>query len=202
MVARTGEPSAPPRRRSGLFLALPLIVFVALAGVLLLRLFGGDPSRIPSALIGKEVPAFSLPPVAGLVRDGAPVPGLSSADLKGRVTVVNVWASWCGPCRIEHPLLMELARDPAVRLVGINYKDDPENARRFLGGLGNPYAAVGSDREGRAAIDWGVYGVPETFVVGPDGKIALKHVGPLSEDAVEKTLKPAIATAAGKPSGS
>jgi cytochrome c biogenesis protein CcmG/thiol:disulfide interchange protein DsbE len=198
VVAETGQPAA--RRRSGLFLALPLIVFIALAALLLLRLFGGDPSKIPSALIGKEVPAFSLPPVAGLLRDGAPVPGLASADLQGRVTVVNVWASWCGPCRIEHPLLMALASDPAIRLVGINYKDDPENARRFLGGLGNPYAAVGADREGRIAIDWGVYGVPETFVVGPDGRIAYKHVGPLSAEAVATLLKPAIA-AAGKPGG-
>ncbi len=196
MVADTGQQQAGPRR-SGLFLALPLIVFAALAVLLLVRLFGGDPGKIPSALIGKEVPAFSLPAVPGLVRDGAPVPGLSSADLKGRVTVVNVWASWCGPCRIEHPLLMELATDPAIRLVGINYKDDPENARRFLGGLGNPYAAVGADTAGRTAIDWGVYGVPETFVVGPDGRIALKHVGPLSEEAVATVLKPAI-TAAGR----
>lgn len=199
MVAETGQPAAAASRRSGLFLALPLIVFSALAVLLLLRLFGGDPSTIPSALIGKEVPAFSLPPVAGLVRAGTPVAGLASADLKGRVTVVNVWASWCGPCRIEHPLLMALAADPAIRVVGINYKDDPENARRFLGGLGNPYAAVGADREGRTAIDWGVYGVPETFVIGPDGKIALKHVGPLSEAAVATVLKPAIAAAAKTP---
>jgi cytochrome c biogenesis protein CcmG/thiol:disulfide interchange protein DsbE len=199
MVADTGQQAAP-RRRSGLFLALPLIVFAGLAVLLLVRLFGGDPGKIPSALIGKEVPAFSLPPVAGLVRNGAPVPGLSAADLRGRVTVVNVWASWCGPCRIEHPLLMELATDPAIRLVGINYKDDPENARRFLGGLGNPYAAVGADTAGRTAIDWGVYGVPETFVVGPDGKIALKHVGPLSPEALAQVLKPAI-KAAGKTGG-
>ena len=199
MVAETGQ-GARARPRSGLVLALPLIVFIALAALLLLRLFGGDPSKIPSALIGREVPAFALPPVAGLVREGAPVPGVSSADLKGRVTVVNVWASWCGPCRIEHPLLMALAGDPAIRLVGINYKDDPENARRFLGGLGNPYAAVGADREGRTAIDWGVYGVPETFVVGPDGRIAYKHVGPLSPEAVATALKPAI-EAAGKTGG-
>jgi cytochrome c biogenesis protein CcmG, thiol:disulfide interchange protein DsbE len=192
------EASTAPekRRRSGLFLALPLIVFAVLAALLLARLFGGDPSRIPSALIGKPVPDFTLPPVAGLVRDGAPVPGLAAADLKGRVSVVNVWASWCGPCRYEHPLLMELAKNPAIRLVGLNYKDDPENARRFLGGLGNPYAAVGADTAGRTAIDWGVYGVPETFVVAPDGTIALKHVGPLTEEAIERVLKPAIAKAA------
>ena len=108
------------------------------------------------------------------------MPGLSDADLKGRVTVVNVWASWCGPCRQEHPLLVELAKDPSIRVVGINQRDDPDNARRFLGALGNPYAAVGTDPKGRASIDWGVYGVPETFIVGPDGTIRHKHIGPLT----------------------
>jgi cytochrome c biogenesis protein CcmG, thiol:disulfide interchange protein DsbE len=117
--------------------------------------------------------------VPGLTEGGNPVPGLSDADLKGRVTVVNVWASWCVPCRQEHPALVELAKDPAVRVVGINYKDSPDNARRFLRELGNPFAAIGADSSGRAAIDWGVYGVPETFVVGPDGTIRHKHIGPL-----------------------
>ena len=112
------------------------------------------------------------------------MPGLSGDDLKGGVTVVNVWASWCAPCRQEHPLLMDLAKNPAVRVVGINYKDNPENARRFLGALGNPFAAVGGDPSGRAAIDWGVYGVPETFVVGPDGAIRHKHIGPLTPEAM------------------
>jgi cytochrome c biogenesis protein CcmG/thiol:disulfide interchange protein DsbE len=159
---------------------LPVLVFAALAALFLLRLYSGDPSRVPSALIGRPVPDFALPPVAGLAAAGQPVPGLSSADLKGgKATLVNVWASWCAPCRQEHPALTELAKDASIRLVGVNYKDNPENARRFLGQLGNPFAAVGADPNGRAAIDWGVYGVPETFVVAPDGTIRYKHIGPI-----------------------
>ncbi len=158
---------------------LPVVVFAALALLFLIRLYAGDPSRVPSALIGRPVPAFALEPLPGLTQAGQPVPGLSQTDLQGGVTVVNVWASWCGPCRQEHPTLVELAKNPAIRVVGINYKDNPENARRFLGALGNPFAAVGVDSTGRAAIDWGVYGVPETFVVGPDGTIRYKHIGPL-----------------------
>src|SRR5215218_6335429 len=163
---------------------LPVIVFTALAALFLLRLYAGDPSKVPSALIGRPAPAFALAPLPGLTRDGAAVPGLSGDDLKGGVTIVNVWASWCAPCRQEHPLLMDLAKNPAVRVVGVNYKDNPENARRFLGALGNPFAAVGVDPSGRAAIDWGVYGVPETFVVGPDGAIRQKHIGPLTPEAM------------------
>jgi cytochrome c biogenesis protein CcmG/thiol:disulfide interchange protein DsbE len=148
-------------------------------------------------LIGKPVPEFTLAPLEGLLRDGKPVAGLASADLKGdKVTVVNVWASWCTPCRAEHPLLIALAKDPRVRLVGINYKDSTENTRRFLGALGNPFAAVGVDQSGRSAIDWGVYGVPETFVVSRDGIIRHKHVGPLSEEALVGSIATAISTAA------
>lgn len=106
------------------------------------------------------------------------------AALRGHPVVVNVWASWCGPCRQEHPLLVELAKDPSIRVVGINQRDDPDNARRFLGALGNPYAAVGLDPKGRASIDWGVYGVPETFIVGPDGTIRHKHIGPLTAETM------------------
>jgi cytochrome c biogenesis protein CcmG, thiol:disulfide interchange protein DsbE len=158
---------------------LPVLVFSALALLFLVRLYAGDPSKVPSALIGRPVPSFALEPLPGLTQAGQPVPGLTDADLKGRVTIVNVWASWCGPCRQEHPALIELSKDPAVRVVGINYKDNPENARRFLGALGNPFAAVGVDSGGRAALDWGVTGVPETFVIGPDGTIRHKHIGPL-----------------------
>jgi cytochrome c biogenesis protein CcmG/thiol:disulfide interchange protein DsbE len=158
---------------------LPVVVFSALALLFLMRLYAGDPSRIPSALIGRPVPNFALEPLPGLTQAGQSVPGFSDADLKGRLTIVNIWASWCGPCRQEHPSLVELAKNPAVRVVGINYKDNPENARRFLGAFGNPFAAVGVDPGGRAAIDWGVTGVPETFVVGPDGTIRHKHIGPL-----------------------
>lgn len=169
-----------PSRRTRVLFLLPVIIFAGLAILFLLRLFAGDPSRVPSALIGRPAPAMTLPPLEGLrAADGTPVPGLSPEDLKGRVTIVNVWASWCGPCRLEHPLLVDLAKDESIRMVGINYKDQAENARRFLGALGNPYAAVGVDANGRAAIDWGVYGVPETYIVGPDGAIRHKHIGPL-----------------------
>ncbi|WP_181705210.1 DsbE family thiol:disulfide interchange protein [Chthonobacter rhizosphaerae] len=192
----------PPRRRTAIWAFLPLLLFAALAALFYVRLYAGDPSELPSALIGRPVPAFELPPVEGLARNGAPVPGFSAADLKGEVTVVNVWASWCGPCRAEHPLLVELARDDRFRLVGLNYKDSPANATRFLNALGNPFSAVGADQSGRVGIDWGVYGVPETFVVGRDGTIAFKHVGPLDPDSLATRLKPAIEAALAKPATS
>ena len=188
---------APPRRSRVLFL-LPGLIFAALALLFLVRLFSGDPSRIPSALIGRPVPTFQLAALDGLQANGRPVPGLAAADLKGRITVVNVWASWCAPCRQEHPALMELAKDGTLRVVGINYKDNPENARRFLGALGNPFAAVGVDPNGRTAIDWGVYGVPETFIVGADGTIRYKHVGPL----IPETLPPFLAALRSAQAGS
>jgi cytochrome c biogenesis protein CcmG/thiol:disulfide interchange protein DsbE len=158
-------------RRRAMVLA-PLVVFLALIALFLIRLYAGDPSRIPSALIGHPAPQTNLASVAGLERSGAPVPGIDSASFKGAVTVVNVWASWCVPCHDEAPLLMQLAQDSRLRLIGINYKDEPDNARRFLGRYGNPFAAAGADLNGRAGIDWGVYGVPETFVVGRDARIA------------------------------
>jgi cytochrome c biogenesis protein CcmG/thiol:disulfide interchange protein DsbE len=179
-VSVAGE--APPRRR-GLWALLPLAVFLALSGLFLYRLTtGGDASKLPSALIGRPVPATALPALEGLRRDGQPVPGFTDADLrKGQVTLVNVFASWCAPCHAEHPFLMELAKDTRFRIVGINQKDQPDNARRFLGLKGNPYAAVGVDPNGRASVEWGVYGVPETFVVKGDGTIAFKLVGPVTE---------------------
>jgi cytochrome c biogenesis protein CcmG/thiol:disulfide interchange protein DsbE len=181
------------RGRPRLALLFPLAVFAVLAAIFLIKLLsGGDPSAIPSALIDKPVPEFSLPALDGLNRDGTPVPGLAAADLKGRVSLVNIFASWCGPCRQEHPFLVQLGGDPRIKLYGINYKDVPENARRFLGELGNPYAAVGVDDRGRAAIDWGVYGVPETFLIGPDGIIRHKIVGPLSERVLKEFLMPEI----------
>jgi len=171
---------------------VPLCVFLALAALFLFRLRSGDPSIIPSALIGRPAPQTNLPPIAGLERDGAPVPGLDAASFKGAVTVVNVWASWCVPCHDEAPLLMELAQDSRLRVAGINYKDDPGNARRFLGRYGDPFAAAGADASGRAAIEWGVYGVPETFIVGRDAHIAFKLVGQITQDNLVSVLKPQI----------
>jgi cytochrome c biogenesis protein CcmG, thiol:disulfide interchange protein DsbE len=191
MTDTTNEAANVGRRRA--VVLVPLVVFLALAALFLFRLKGGgDPSLIPSALIGHPAPQIALPPVAGLDRDGAPVPGLDPASFKGEVTVVNVWASWCEPCRDEAPLLMQVAKDSRFRLVGINYKDEPGNARRFLGRYGNPFAAAGADASGRAAIEWGVYGVPETFVIGKDARIAYKLVGPLSADNFAAELKPQI----------
>ena len=196
MTALPQEPASRdagrPKRSRRLAVLLPLAVFLAVAALFLVRLGAGDPSRIPSALIGHAAPQTSLPPIDALVRDGHPVPGLSTADFSGAVTVVNVWASWCVPCHDEAPLLMRLAEDKRIRVVGINQKDRPENARRFLGRYGNPYAAVGADANGRASIEWGVYGVPENFVVGRDGKIAYKLVGPITADNLETVVKPEI----------
>jgi cytochrome c biogenesis protein CcmG/thiol:disulfide interchange protein DsbE len=180
--------AAPPPRRPWL-MALPLLVFAALAVLLLLRLGSGDPSKIPSALIGRPAPQTALPPLQGLVADGAAVPGLDPAVFKGKVSIVNVWASWCVPCHDEAPLLTELAKDKRLQLVGINYKDAPDNARRFLGRYGNPFGVVGVDGNGRAAIEWGVYGVPETFVVGRQGTIVYKMVGPVTPDNIDSVLK-------------
>ena len=161
------QPNRPVRWRRVLVL-LPLGIFLGLVVLFLIQLNAGDPSLIPSALIGHQAPQTTLPPIAGLERDGAPVPGIDPADFKGAVTVVNVWASWCVPCHDEAPLLEQISKDTRFRLIGINYKDDPDNARRFLGRYGDPFVAAGADQSGRAAIDWGVYGVPETFVIGRD----------------------------------
>lgn len=193
MTAPIDEDEAPAPRRSRTLVLVPLIVFGLLSALFLVRLFAGDPSRLPSALIGKPVPDFSLAALDGLTRDGAAVPGLSSADLRGgKVHVVNIWASWCVPCRDEHPMLLSLAQDPRITLVGINYKDQPENARRFLGALGNPFARIGEDGSGRVGIDWGVYGVPETFVIDRKGVIRHKLTGPVTPENWAKTLQPLI----------
>ena len=186
------DAAAPARRRSWVMLA-PLGVFALLAILFFVRLeTGGDPTRLGSVLIGSPAPEFSLPPLEGVSVAGAPLPGFATADLKGRVSVVNVWASWCVPCRQEHPFITEISRDPRIRVVGINYKDQPDNARAFLRQLGNPYAAIGVDERGRTAIDWGVYGVPETFVVDAEGVIRHKIVGPLTRERYETELLPAL----------
>jgi cytochrome c biogenesis protein CcmG, thiol:disulfide interchange protein DsbE len=182
----------PPVRKRRLLVLLPLFAFLALAVLFYFGLHAGDPSRIPSALIGREAPATDLPAVAGLERNGQPMPGITPADFKGAVTILNVWASWCVPCRDEASLLVRLAGDKRIRLVGINYKDKPDNARQFLARYGNPFVASGADTSGRAAIEWGVYGVPETFIVGRDGRIAYKLVGPLTPENLERVVKPEI----------
>ena len=170
---------------------VPLLAFLALAALFAYRLYviGQNPdttSRIPSALINKPVPEFSLPPLAGLQGEG-----LNSEMLGSGLHVVNVWASWCVPCRAEHPVLMSLAEDDRFEMAGINYKDIAENARRFIGSLGNPYDRIGADPDGRSGIEWGVYGVPETFII-KDGIIVYKFIGPLSETTVKSDFLPAI----------
>lgn len=190
-----------PRRR-GAVLA-PLLVFAAIAGMFAFALRTGDPSKLPSALIGRAAPILDLPGVEGLVEAGKPVPGIAAGDLvRGAPTVVNFWASWCGPCVEEHPMLVALQRRAGVAIVGINYKDQAANARRFLARYGNPFAGVGTDGSGRAAIEWGVYGMPETFVVDGRGIIVFKHVGPITPEVLEKRLLPAIERAKAEPAKS
>jgi cytochrome c biogenesis protein CcmG/thiol:disulfide interchange protein DsbE len=184
------EDAQPPRRRRLLTLA-PLLIFGALALLFFARLYAGDASRIPSALIGQSAPPLDLPALDGSA-------GLKDADLRqGHVSVVNIFASWCVPCHEEHAILLDLAADKAlaaegVRLIGVAQKDDPENIRRFLGAKGDPYSRIGVDRDGRAGIDWGVYGVPETFIVKGDGTIAFKLVGPMSAATLASVVRPEI----------
>ena len=168
-----------------LLYVLPVLVFVGV-GIGLAVGLTRDPSTLPSALIDKPVPTFELPPIEGM-----PGEGLSSADLEGQVSLLNVFASWCVPCRAEHPLLMALA-ERGVVINGIDYKDPAEQAAKWLGELGNPFARIGADRDGRVAIDFGVYGVPETFVVDREGRIRYRHVGPLMARNVEETLLPLL----------
>jgi cytochrome c biogenesis protein CcmG, thiol:disulfide interchange protein DsbE len=192
MSEPTPLPIEQPPRRNSFLMVLPLIVFLGLAALFWFRLGDGDPSRIPSALIGRPAPQTILPPLDGLASDGKPVPGLDPAAFTGKVSIVNVWASWCVPCHDEAPLLTALGKDARIQVIGINYKDSPENARRFLGRYGNPFGIVGLDGNGRAAIEWGVYGVPETFIVGRDGRIAYKLVGPITPDNLDSVVKAEI----------
>lgn len=176
--------------RGGLFritYLAPVAAFVVVAGFFAYGLTL-DPSKIPSVLIGEPVPEFTLPPVEGRTL------GLSTSDLKGEVSLVNVFASWCAECRREHPLLMKLRDDNIVPVHGLNYKDTPEDAREWLDGLGDPYTRTGADLDGRVAIDFGVYGVPETFVIDKSGRIAHKHIGAISADALETEILPLIET--------
>ena len=196
MSAPASEAAGKTRR--GIIVLLPLIVFIGLAVLFFFGLREGDPALLPSALIGKPMPKTDLPPIEGLLHDGKPVPGLTDETFKGKVTLVNVWASWCIPCHDEVPFLAALAKDPRIQLVSINYKDAAADARRFLGRYGNPYAASGADRSGRESIDWGVYGVPETYVVTRDGVIAYKLVGPITADNLARAIEPQIKKALGR----
>ncbi|MBV6659289.1 MAG: DsbE family thiol:disulfide interchange protein [Devosiaceae bacterium] len=182
------EQTGAPRRRISLLALSPFLVVLALGGVFGYQLlFGGQANEVPSALIGQQVPQVSLEPIAG-----HETPGFTPADFSGQVTLLNVFASWCAPCREEHPMLMRMAQDDRFQIIGINQKDQPADARRFLSTLGNPYDRIGADRSGRASIDWGVYGVPETFIVGADGVIIHKHIGVFDQRVVTETFMPII----------
>jgi len=180
---RTDEAKAPRLRAAVL---APLVAFVALAALLALGL-NLNPREVPSPLIGKPVPRFELPPVRGRSL------GLTSADLQGEVSIVNVFASWCVPCKEEHPVFMRMKREGQVPIHGINYKDRPEDAQKWLDDLGDPYTRTGADIDGRVSIDWGVYGVPETFLIDREGRITYKHIGAVTPKVVEETLRPLIA---------
>lgn len=189
--------TAEERAERSRLLIWPLAIFAILALLFALALKGGDPSRLPSALIGRTAPAIALPALEGL-NDGAQrIDGFSSANLEtGEVSVVNFWASWCAPCVQEHPLLVALKERTGVKLYGVNYKDQAATARRFLGRYGNPFTAVGVDDNGRAAIDWGVTGMPETFIVNGKGEIVYKHIGPISAETLESKIIPKVRAAA------
>ena len=180
-----GQRTRTAFRWSRLVALLPVAIAVAVGGTFFWALQNSD-DRLPSALLEKSIPEFTLPPLAG--REV----GLSSDDLRGEVSIVNVWASWCAPCRAEMPLLVELAEAGRVPIHGINYKDDPQAAARFLAELGDPYRRIGADRSGRVGIDWGVYGLPETFVIDGEGRIAHKHVGAFDRRALEQEILPVV----------
>ena len=187
MTGTSEKSSRPSRRRR-----VPILAVVPLIAALLLALFAWgmfkSSDELPSALIANPVPEFSLPPVQGRSE------GLSTADLQGQVSLVNVFASWCVPCRAEHPLIMELSRTGEVPIYGINYKDPPDQAEAWLAELGDPYAQIGADFDGRVGIDWGVYGIPETYVIAADGTIAHRHVGPVTQSDIEETIMPLVRT--------
>lgn len=172
---------------------LPLILFVGMSGIFISQMWSGRSNKeIPSALIGQTATPLVLAELPGLIRNGKQVPGISENFKSGVPKIVNIWASWCVPCRLEHPILMELAKSQEVELIGVNYKDSLENALRFLGALGNPFSAVGADPNGKIAIEWGTYGIPETFVVAGDGTIIYKHVGPLTPQSINTRIMPAL----------
>jgi len=194
---------APQTGRSLTWVIVPGLIFAALVGLFAFALTTGDPSKLPSALIGKPAPATAFPALEGLRDGGRAVPGFTSAELaNGKVSVVNFWGSWCVPCAEEQQYLVALKDKTGVALYGVNYKDQPTAARRFLGRYGNPFTAVGTDANGRGAIEWGVYGMPETFVVNGRGEIVYKHVGPISPSSLARKLIPAIEAARKPTAGS
>ena len=178
-------PAARPRRVLRWTVLVPVALF---AGIVALFAVGLtlNPREVPSPLIGKPVPLFDLPPVKGRSL------GLASRDLKGEVSLVNVFASWCVACRTEHPVFLQLQREGVIPIHGLNYKDHPDDAAAWLDSLGDPYTRTGADLDGRVAIDWGVYGVPETFLIDRNGKIAYKHIGPITPEVLEQKLRPLI----------
>ena len=161
----------------------------ALLGVFLYVGLHRDPSYVPSPLIGKPAPEFTLPSLQD------PAYPVSSKDLAGRPWVLNVWGTWCAGCRQEHPVLLQIARSTSVPIIGLDWKDDATEAQRWLAELGNPYAAVAFDSEGRVAIDWGVYGAPETFLIGADGKVLYKHIAPMTLEVWAREFEPRIQAA-------
>lgn len=165
-----------------------LLVPLAFAAIVVVLGFGLtlNPREIPSPLIGKPVPRFELPPVRGRTL------GLTTSDLKGEVSIVNVFASWCVACKEEHPVFMQMQRERLVLIHGLNYKDRPEDAQKWLDDMGDPYSRTGADIDGRVAIEWGVYGVPETFVIDREGRIAYKYIGPVTPKLLDETLRPLI----------
>ena len=177
---------APAKQGFRLWMVVPALGAVAVLAVFFLRLGDPDIQRLPSTLIDKPVPEFNLQPVKGRTL------GLASADLSGEVSIVNVFASWCLPCKVEHPVWMDLKARNVVPIHGLNYKDTPDDASAWLNRLGDPYKRTGADLDGRVAIDWGVYGVPETFIVSADGRIAYKHVGAVTKEIVDGTLMPIV----------
>ncbi|MFC3227115.1 DsbE family thiol:disulfide interchange protein [Marinibaculum pumilum] len=191
-LAQAQEPAeeARPRRRFLVTYGLPALVFAVIAAAMGYGLLYLDPRSLPSALIDKPVPDFSLPPLPDRRR------GLDSDDLHGQVSIVNVFASWCAPCKVEHPVLMQIAADyeEDVKIFGIAYKDRPADTVKWLEELGDPYNAIGVDRTGRVSIDFGVYGVPETYVVRPDGSIAYRHVGPITQQDWNRVIAPLVKT--------
>ncbi len=187
LMARQRRGHSSGQGHARLVYFLPVLLFATLAGYFVWGLDPDrDPSEVPSALIDEPVPEFELPPVQGRRL------GLSSSDLKGEVSLVNVFASWCTACRYEHPIFMRLKEEDVVPIHGINYKDEPDDAAEWLDGLGDPYTRTGADLDGRVSIEWGVYGVPETFVISRQGRITYKHIGAVTQDVLDEKLLPLI----------